>query len=176
MERNKRLSETQQQIDEMTYSYIQKDFDLKHENYKNMAGILGKRDAIIKDEFTSEERTDFYRKVFTNFEVMQEYLPAPKGTFDCSFIKFLRAEYCDGNKMKVTLELEENEYVQNQVLEKTIHLYEEEAEATKIQWKDEKGYCALFEFFESEEDDMESFDIFYEFYVNMIFLYELELE
>lgn len=170
-ERQSILGEIQQQIDENTASYVREDFKLKLNSHKKILDVLEKRDRILKEEFTREELGSFFEKVFTSFDPLQEFVPIKDdNTYDFSFIKFIKAEYLDGYKMKVTLELYENEYIDNKILEKTMHVYEGESEGTKIIWRNEKGSCPLFDFFESEDDDFEAFDIFYELYIDLLFL------
>lgn len=167
------LNRVQQTIDENTSVYVQEDFKLKLRSHQKVLEVLAKRDKILKEELTREELSDFFSKIFENFEPLQEYVPVKEDkSFDISFIKFLRADYLEDYKMKVTLELYENEYVENKVLEKTMHLSEGEPETTKVCWKGDKGRCPLFDFFENDYDDFESFDIFYEFYMHMLFLAE----
>lgn len=173
-ERQNTLNEIQQAIDENTANYVKEDFKLKLSSHKKISDVLEKRDRILKEEFTKEELEQFFKRVFMSFDPLQEFVPVKDdNTYDFSFIKFIKAEYLDDYKMKVTLELYENEYIDNKVLEKTMHVYEGEAEGTKIIWKSEKGSCPLFDFFENEDDDFESFDIFYELYIDLLFLSDI---
>lgn len=173
-DRQNALGEIQQQIDENTATYVKEDFKLKLSSHKKILEVLEKRDRILKEEFTRKELESFFEKVFMSFDPLQEFVPVREdNTYDFSFIRFIKAEYLDGYKMKVTLELYENEYIDNKVLEKTMHVYEGESEGTKIIWKNEKGSCPLFDFFESEDDDFEAFDIFYELYIDLLFLSDI---
>lgn len=171
IERQNTLNEIQESIDENTEKYVMEDFKLKLGSHKKILNVLEKRDRILKEEFTRKELEKFFEGVFRSFDPLQELVPTKDDkTKDFSFIKFIKAEYLDGYKMKVTLELYENEYIDNKVLEKTMHVFEGESEVTKIVWKSEKGSCPLFDFFENEDDDFESFDIFYELYIDLLFL------
>lgn len=166
------LDKIQQKIDDNTCEYVQEDFKLKLSSHQHILNTLKERDEILLTELSREELHNFYRKVFLNFEPIKIFFPSKGDDFEFSFFKFLKAEYLENYKMKVTMELYENEFVENTVLTKTMHLYDDKPESTKIVWKNESGRCALFDFFENNEDDFEAFDIFYEFYMHMLFLAE----
>lgn len=171
------FAKLQQELDDYTSKYVEDDFSLKLSHHKKIAELLERRDKIIREDFTLEELNELYSRIFANFDPLREFFPLKDDqSTDFSFLKFIKAEYLDNFKMKVTLELYENEYVENTVLEKTIYLFEQEPETTKVIWKNEKGSCPLFDFFENEDDDFEAFDILYEFYVDMLFLAEMESE
>jgi len=166
------LLEYQDKINENTSNYGLEDFKLKLRYHKNVADVLEARDKYLREKLSKEDLEAFYKGVLMNFDPLIELLPLKDGdTYDFSFVKLLKAEYLDGFKLKVTLELNENSYVENKVLQKTFYLEDTMPETTKITWKDEKGKCPLLDFFENEEDDFELFDIFYEFYMNMVLLY-----
>lgn len=171
------LIECQDKINQNTSDYVLEDFKLKLKYHKSVVQTLEERDNYLNEKISREELEKFYSGVMANFEPLQELLPVKEdGSYDLSFLKILKAEYLDDFKMKVTLELYENSYIENKILEKTMYLDEIPPETTKIIWKDEKGKCLLFDFFENEEDDFELFDIFYEFYMNNIILYNPDYE
>lgn len=168
------LEDIQQELDDHTSKYVEADFDLKLNHHKKIKSLLERRDKIIKEDFSEKDLQDLYQNIFTNFDPLREFFPLKSDqSCDFSFLKFLRVDYLDNYKMKVTLELNENDYIENKTLEKTIHLFEADPESTKIIWKNEKGSCPLFDFFEDGDDDFETFDILYEFYVDMLFLAEV---
>lgn len=171
------LNKIRQELDEYSSKYIEDDFNLKLKHHNAISELLEKRDKILENEFSAEEIREFYSTIFSNFDPLREFFPLKDDqTVDFSFLRSIKAEYLSDFRMKITMKLNENEYVENKVLEKTIYLFEKEPETTKIIWKNEKGSCPLFDFFENEEDDFEAFDIFYEFYIDMLFLADMEDE
>lgn len=168
------LTEIKQQIDEHTSKYVEDDFNLKLNHHKRIADILEKRDEIIK-QLPPEELNLFYERVIENFDPLYGFFPTKADQkCDFSFMKSIKVEYLDDYKMKVSMELNENEYIENKKLEKTMYLFDVEPETTKILWKNGKGACPLFDFFENNEDDFETFDILYEFYIDMLFFAEVD--
>lgn len=171
-----RLNEIQSEIDNHMAKYIEDDFKLKLAHDKTLKPFLTERDKIIAG-FSKEQKKEFYNSIVQNFEALAEFFPVKAdGTSDLSFIKSFVAEYVEPYKMRVAMELYENEYIENQKLEKIINLFDEEPELTKIIWKNEKGSCLMFDFFENSDDDFEAFDIFYEFYIDMLFFANFDLE
>lgn len=169
------LNEMQESIDEMYLEYVKKEYEIKLAHHKRMEGILGKRDELFREKMSHEELNELFQRAFTSFDVVQDFLPLDaQSKYDSTFIKFLRAEYLEGERLKVTLELHENDYVKNDVLEKTIYLMDREPECTKVEWKDEARPCILFNFFDVDEESFDLFDLIYEFYVNMIAYSTLE--
>lgn len=175
---NARLAKIQQELDNSLSEHLEEDFALKLKYHKKIADKLEERDKIIEEEFSPDERMEFYSQIFTNFEPLKDFFPLKDDqTVDFSFLKSLKAEYLDNFKMRVVLELYENEYVANKTLVKTVRYLDNEIpETTKIMWKNEKGDCPLFDFFENEDDDFEAFDILYEFYSNMFFLANMDVK
>lgn len=171
------LAKIQDELDNNTSKYVEDDFNLKLAHHKRVSEILERRDKMISESFSREELDAFYFKIFTNFEPLRELFPLKEDqTVDSSIMKSIKAEYLDDFRMRVVLELFENEYVENQTLEKTMYLLKSEPDSTKIVWKNEKGNCPLFDFFENDDDDFEIFDILYELYVDMLFLADMESE
>jgi hypothetical protein len=171
----KNLIAIQDKIDESYLDFVKKDFDLKLSHYQKIKADILKRDTILLEQMDESALTVFMSNAITNFEAIQDLFPqTAKKSFDSSFVKFLKAEFLDNYKMKVTMHLNENKYVNNSILEKTIHLFEDEPEAAKIEWKDDQGLCPILDFFESDEDDMKIFDIIYKFYVNLVLYSVLE--
>jgi len=171
------LSKIQRELDDHISNYVEDDFNLKLNHHKKIAELLEKRDKAISDSFSKDDLHEFYSKIFANFDPLRELFPCKDDqSADYSILKSIKAEYLDDFRMRVVVELFENEYVENKALEKTIYLFEQEPEPTKIVWKNEKGNCPLFDFFENEDDEFEIFDILYELYVDMLFLAEMESE
>lgn len=169
-----RLVKIQEELDEMYMEFAKKDFEVKLSHHKKVSKQLAERDAIFKD-MSEGELKSFIQRALTNFEPMHDFFPQnPKGGFDTSFVKFIKAEFIDDFRMKVTVELYKNDYIENTVLEKTMYLFEREPEGIELKWKDEQGACQLFDFFEADDDDLEAFDIFYEFYLNLAFYSTIE--
>lgn len=175
-EHKTKLNEIQTEIDSSMAKYIEDDFKLKLAHDKTLKPYLSERDKIIFN-FSQDQKKEFFGAIVENFEALAEFFPTKSdGSPDVSFLKSFVAEYVEPYKMRVTMELYDNEYVENQKLEKTIDLFDEEPELTKIVWKNEKGNCLLFDFFENVDDDFEAFDIFYEFYVDMLFFANYDLD
>lgn len=167
-EQQDRLSAIQDTLDELYIDFVKRDFDIKLVHHKKIEQHLAERDVILK-EMPRAELAEFFRKGFAGFDAVQDFLPlGADNAYDTSFIKSVRAEYLEGERMRVSIELYENAYTSNEVLEKTIYLFEREPETVKIDWKDEQRACILFDFFEVDEDSLDLFDIIYEFYVNMV--------
>lgn len=176
-ETTQKLEEFQSEIDNLTSEYLEADFKLKLEHHKKMAPLLEKRDAILKEQLSHEELMEIYSKAAENFSPFKElFVTSNNEEYDLSFIKSFKAEYLDGFKVKVTFEFLENKYIEDKKIEKTISFFESESDSCVINWKDKQEGCPLFEFFESKEDDFDIFDIIYEFYVDLLFLAEIECE
>lgn len=174
----KKLVELQDKLNELELEYVRKEFELKLAQYKKCLPIFQRRDHIFKSELSQEELVQVYSRALEGFDVVDDFLPlTSQNTYDSTFIKSLKAEFLDSEKMKVTLELFDNEYVENSALEKTVYLFDKEPEGTKIVWKGEPRQCVLFNFFASDADCFDLFDIIFEFYSNMIaYCYEVEEE
>lgn len=171
-----KFNQIQSDIDDQMSKYIEDDFKLKLKHYQTINPFLIKRDVVV-ETFTKEEKLAFYNAILSNFKAFAQLFPLlHDGTQDVSFLKSFKAEYAEPYKMKVSMELYENEYLENSRLEKTIDLFDDDAETTKITWKNEKGSCLLFDFFENTEDDFEGFDIIYEAYVDQLFFAEIDSE
>lgn len=165
-----RLEALQDKTDDNTNEYVEEDFKLKHKSHKKIQSALDERDNILTNEMSREELCELYENAAENFTAITDFFPLNGNKRDCSFLKMLKAEYLDSGRMKVVMELFDNEYVENKTLTKVMHLGYCKPETTKVLWKSDKVRCHLFEFFENDEDDFESFDIFYEFYMNLYFL------
>lgn len=164
-----KLNKIQEELDEKYIEFIKQDFSAKLAHQKNISKILEERDNLL-NSLSEKNYKELMNKAFENFEPITDYFPKDKNNnSETSIIKSIKAEYLDDLKMKVVVELYPNEYVENTVLEKTLHLIDKDPESVEIKWKDEQGNCPLFEFFETDENDFESFDIFYEFYLNLAF-------
>lgn len=175
-EHQSELSRIQSEIDNHMTKYIEEDFKLKLSHDMTLKPLLNKRDEIVAT-LSREDKESFYSSIVENFDALAEFFPAKAdGSSDLSFIKSFKAEYSEPFKMRVVMELYENEYIENLSLEKVIDLFEEDAQTAKITWKSEKGSCLLFDFFENAEDDFEAFDIFYEFYVDQLFFTNIDNE
>jgi hypothetical protein len=170
------LSKIQDELDDFTSTYVEEDFKLKLQHDRKIKHLLAKRDKIV-EQFSKEEKNVFFGRICSNFDALAEFFPVKAdGECDVSFIKSFKAEYLEPFKMRVFIELYENEYIENLSLEKVISLFEENPDTTKITMKNEKGSCLLFDYFESNEDDFEAFDILYEFYVDQLFFVNLDDE
>lgn len=169
------LNEMQENIDELYLDYVKKEYEIKLAHHKKMEKILAERDALFREKMSREELNELFLRAFTSFDVVQDFLPLnAQNKYDSSFIKFLKAEYLDNERLKVTLELYDNDYVKNDFLEKTIYLTDRESECTKVEWKDEPRPCILFNFFDVDEESFDLFDLIYEFYINMVAYSTLE--
>ncbi|KMV66796.1 hypothetical protein M970_011260 [Encephalitozoon cuniculi EcunIII-L] len=80
-------------------------------------------------------------------------------------MRSLVAEYLDGYGYRVHIELNENEFVSNKTLTKRVDLSLASVEKTGVVWRGNRRY-PVFEFFESDTQDLDMFDILYELYVN----------
>ncbi|KAI5176029.1 hypothetical protein PAEPH01_2219 [Pancytospora epiphaga] len=172
---NDKLNGMQESLDDAYMEYVKKEFLLKLDYHNKIADTLKTRDTLLRESLSQGEMNEYYSQAFINFDIVQDFLPLNnKDGYDSSFIKSLRAEYLEGERMHVFLEMYENDYVKNSVLEKTIYLTDKDPEGTKIEWKNEPRPCILFDFFQAEEDCYDSFDIIYEFYVNLVAYNRLE--
>lgn len=164
-----KLTNLQEEIDNLYMERMKKDFDIKLEHHNAVKPIIAKRDKIFREEMTNEEYTCFIQTAYRKFGVANDMLPLNGDKeYDASFIKFLTADYLEGNRMRVVLELNENSYVKNSKLEKVIYLFDKEkSESTPIEWVGEVKKCVLFDFFASEDDCLSLFDIIYEFYSDL---------
>lgn len=160
----------QKVVDERFEEFIKKDFDLKLEFEKQNKEIYNERDEILKS-FSDDDLKSLMTTAFENFPEIHHMLPTrcenEEYYFDCGFIKFIKAEYLEGYKIKVTAEFFENEYVENNQLERTFSFLTKEENSTQVKYKKGVEPCALFAYFDSDEESLEVFDIFYEFYANI---------
>lgn len=164
-----KLNHIQEQVDENYKEYIRKEFDIKLAHHKSIEGLLKERDEILKTNFSKEELNDFFENALKAFDGFENFTPNKADNKpDVSFIKYFTAEYLDGEKFRITLDLYENEYVKNTQLTRTINLMDQEPSNNIVEWKGEPIPCILFDFFETEEECLDLFDIIYELYVNMI--------
>jgi hypothetical protein len=163
------LTDLQDKLDEEKEKYIKKDFQLKVTHDKRIKTLLERRDKIIRDS-PRELQLAFYETISENFEELKNYFPVKKDQkLDFSFLKTFKVEYLENSKMRVVLELFENEYVKNGVLIKIYDFFTEKVEVSKINWQETNPRnCNLFKFFEDLEPDFQAFDVFYEFYVDQL--------
>ena len=166
----KELLELHGKVEEQYDAYIKNEFDLRLAHHNSIKELLEKRDTILLEKMTEADRSRILADAFENYDLLLETLPVnPNKTYDSSLINFIIAELLPGYKVKVKLMLKPNEYIKNQELVRVISLFNPESEPVKIEWIDERGRCPLFDFFESEEEDFEIFDMIYDFYVNLQF-------
>lgn len=175
-EMRKQLEGYQSKIEEAFDNYLTRDFDLKMDMQKSTADFLAERDALLMN-LSQEELREFITGALENFPDLHPFLPigAENGEefYDCDFIKFIKAEYCEGYKIKVTVDLYENPYIEETKLERTFGFINKEDSAMQLKYKDGKEPCPLFTYFEADDEALEMFDLLHEFYTNMAF-YALE--
>ena len=75
----------------------------------------------------------------------------------------------EGYKIKVTIDLFENNYIEETKLERTFGFVAKEDMAMQLKYKNGAEPCPLFTYFEADDEALEMFDLFYEFYVNLTF-------
>lgn len=164
-----KLNSLQDELDDAYIEYIKKEFEIKLAHHAKVSSMLDARDSLLKEELSREEMAAFYCQAFTNFDIVQDFLPLDtNGKYNTSFIKYFKAEYLDGGRLMVHVELYENDYVKNTVLEKTIFIGDKDPECVKLEWKNEAKPCIFFNFFEADEDSYDLFDLIYELYLNLI--------
>lgn len=163
------LTSIQEQLDNLNLEFAKNDFDVKLAHHNKIEPILKARNTIFREKLSADEFSALLKNALGNTSIMQELLPIDaQHAYDSSFIRFITAEYLPEYQLRVTLELNKNPYLSDEKLVRTISLLSNTSESVKLNRLDENAQCPLFEFFEAEEDDLEAFDIIYDFYVNMV--------
>ncbi|KAF9764501.1 hypothetical protein NGRA_0532 [Nosema granulosis] len=168
---NKELEEIQHVLDNKYTQHAKRLFDCNYQYFKDIKEDLEKRDKIV--EKYQEQLGDFWEKAFLNFDMAGDFLPCDsENNFDASWIKSLKTELRDNYTYYIRIELKENEYVANKVLEKKIYLVDQDVDTEKIEWKTNTKH-PIFMFFETDDQGYEMFDILFELYVTGYFYYSL---
>lgn len=169
-ETRKKLESLQQQVDEQFEEYLKKDFALKLEFEKQHKQFFEERDTILKGLPEGTYKA-LIATAMDNFSEMHGMLPVvtveDQMCYDCDFVKFIKAEYLEGYKTKVTVKLYPNPYVENTKLEREFCFNTKEEKSTQIKYKPGVDSCPFFAYFDSDEEALEMFDLFYEFYSNL---------
>lgn len=174
IENNNFLEEIQKELDVKYIEYAKKEFQLKLEHFNHIKPLCEKRDNFLKEH--PDLFLNFWEQAFQNYDFGQELLPADfENKYDSKWIKCLKVEYLDNYFCSVKIEVNDNEYVENLVLEKKFSLENQDVEGTKVIWKS-NNKCPLISFFETEEEEFEVFDYLYELYINAYFYYALQDE
>ena len=159
----------QENLNELELEFYRREFELKLNHFKACLPIYQQRDSILQNTLSREQLAEIYARAFSSFDAIDDLLPlTSEQKYDTSFIKFIKAEYLEGERVRVTLEMYENDYVKNSKIEKTVYLFDKEPEQDTIEWKDEPYSCVMFDFFSSETDCLDLFDIIFELYSNLV--------
>ncbi|TBT97556.1 hypothetical protein CWI38_2480p0010 [Hamiltosporidium tvaerminnensis] len=167
----KRLLNIQEELDNEYIEYTKRDFELKLSHYTQIKPILDQRDLIFAD------LKNPWELCFLNYEMGCELLPIDKNNkVIADFIENIKVWYEENYFCCVEISFTDtNPYFSNKKLLKKFSVLSEETENTKINWT-EKINAPIFQFFEEEEDILETFDVLYEMYVNAIFYLSLAEE
>jgi hypothetical protein len=169
----KDLDDIQHSLDNKYKKHSKRLFDCNYEYFKDINNDLLKRDELINNQQKENKLEDFWEKAFKNFDVAGDILPSDsENNPDGSWIKSLRCELQDNYTYFVRLELKENEYVGNTVLEKKIYLEDQDVDTEEIEWKTSLKHPIFF-FFESDDQGYEMFDVLFDLYVTGYFYYSL---
>ncbi|KAI5149728.1 hypothetical protein ENBRE01_1081 [Enteropsectra breve] len=162
------LEEIQDTLDEEYIKYLKQDYDVKYEHFKNLKPTLERREKIVSN-LGEEKASLLIDTAISKLDGMQDLLPINENKEYDYIVKMVTVEYTGEGKATVRLNLKPNNYIANEYLERQINFFENAPTPARIEWKDESGRCPLFNFFEDYDDDLEIFDIIYEFYVNYIY-------
>ncbi|KAL6121394.1 hypothetical protein NUSPORA_01681 [Nucleospora cyclopteri] len=168
-----KLEEMQNKLDDRFDEYLKEEFGLKMKYQKLNKDLLDERDKILKS-LKEEELKEFMTNALDNFPEIHSRLPIVQiegeNCYDCDFIKFIKAEFLEGYKMEVTVDLFENPYVEEKQLKRTFNLETSEDTCMALTHKiHEEEHCPFFAFFENDEEALDLFDLFHEFYLNLSF-------
>lgn len=173
------LHQIQEELDHQYEIFTKKDFDCKILHHNSIKSLLIKRNQFISNHpYLS---IHYWSKAFLNYQIGIEILPVDNNhdinhdnnhNINADWIKSLEVDYIEGYICRVHIELNENDFVCNEYLTKIINLEKKEIETTKVEWKSIEKHI-IFNFFDSETEDFEIFDILYELYVNSSFYFLL---
>lgn len=162
----------QKKIEQKYNEYIMKEFQLKLDFQEATKNILNERDSLLLS-LPQSQLKELMSMALENFTEIHSMLPiviiGNDECYDCEFIKFIKAEYMEGYKIKVTIDLFENNYIEETKLERTFGFVAKEDMAMQLKYKNGAEPCPLFTYFEADDEALEMFDLFYEFYVNLTF-------
>jgi hypothetical protein len=178
----KRLLEIQEKVDLMNEEVAKKDFLLKKEHLEKMKDLLKERDSIVK------KVPEFWMKVFGDSESLEilhndqivedeeEAADAEEVFLQCQWIRAIRIEYREGFRHYLRIEINENPFFENSLLEKEFSLFTFDPEfiSTEIRWKGKQLLeNPLLRFFSTKENDdnLAIFDILCDIYVNGAYYY-----
>ncbi|OAG29050.1 template-activating factor I [Nematocida displodere] len=169
----KKLIDIQNIIDELNVKALKKDFLGKLEDYKSMEDVLNKRNH------TTDEIEGFWEDVILNSEFADVFCDEKEdATLDMSWVDTLKVEYREDFKFYVGIKTKENEYFDNELLEKEFSLFErQDCLKTAIEWRGkEVTDNPLLRFFSSKDctdcdDNMNMFHILSDLYVNSVYYY-----
>ncbi|KMV66675.1 hypothetical protein M970_010030 [Encephalitozoon cuniculi EcunIII-L] len=156
------LDEIQRDIDEEHLVFARRDFECKLEHHKAIRPLLLRRDSVISEALLEM----YWGRALAGFDAARGILPRDGcDRISTQWMRSLVAEYLDGYGYRVHIELNENEFVSNKTLTKRVDLSLASVEKTGVVWRGNRRY-PVFEFFESDTQDLDMFDILYELYVN----------
>ena len=167
------LLDVQERIDEKFDDYLKEQFLLKKGFASKNKDLFDERDRLLKS-LDEEEYKLLFVAALCNFTEFHSVLPikeTEKGEscYDVEFIKSIKTEFMDGYKMKATIELYENPYVEDKVLERTFNLETGEDSCMSIKYKQKDSNWPIFLFFEDDNEFLEIYDLLNEFYMNIVF-------
>ena len=166
----RKLESIQAEMDSSFEVYLRKEFDLKLEFQKENKKLLNERDEIIRS-LTPEQFKNIISTAIDNLPELHSMLPIITvdnvECYDTEFIKFIKTEYLEGYKIKITVELYENDYVENTLLERTICFTTKEDSLCQVKYKEGVEPIPFFSFFTSDEDLLEMSDLLCECYYNL---------
>ncbi|ORD94822.1 Y121 [Enterospora canceri] len=171
-ETKRKIQQIQKEVEGNFNEYLKREYALKMEFQKQNEGILAERDSLFQ-KMEEDEMREMMTAALDNFPEIHSKLPVvvvgEDECYDCEFIKFIKAEYLENYRIKVTVDLFENPYVEQTRLERTFGFMAREEGAMQLTYKDGVESCPLFAYFESDDETLEMFDLFYEFYANLPF-------
>ncbi|KAH9385923.1 template-activating factor I [Nematocida major] len=171
----KKLVDIQTAIDTANIETLKKEHQLKVSYFNDLKPTLQERDALLA------EIDGFWDTVLISSEcidVLAEMENPEPAAVDISWIGGIRVEYREDFKYYIRMDVKENPYFENSVLEKEFSLFEDvPGTSTPIQWKGKKNLeNPVMRFFmsteASDEDlNMSMLQIFSDVYFNAVYYY-----
>lgn len=168
------LQNIQEELNKAYTEYAKKDFHLKYNHYQLIESKLHRRDNIICEMQAQNKLLDYYEQAFLKYDMSTEFLPVdPDGNPDAKWIKSVVARYEKDYNIYVEIKLNENRYLNNNVMFKKVNLETDECKNSPLEWKSSVK-APIFDYFQNSSEDTIMFDILYEIYVDSVFYYFLE--
>ena len=159
----KELDEIQREIDDERRRLAARDFELKLSHHVAIKPLLARRDEVVR---SGAGCAGYWARALGSYGAGAALLPRDAhNRAAAGWMRSLEADYLPGLAYRVHVELNENEFVSNRWLTKSMRLGAREAEKTAVVWRDNRRWL-VFEFFETDAEDLDVFDILYELYVN----------